>query len=597
LRELRKANSSTIVNEKIIHLISNPENLTAAYESIKSSSGNMTPGSDGLTLDGTSFKLLQKISKDLKAGKFEFSPVRRVYVPKRNKNELRPLAVVSPRDKIVQTAILKVLEAIFEPSFCNSSHGFRLGRGCHTALNSLKQQFGGVTWAIEGDILKCYDSINHDILLSLIRKRINCEKTISLIKRMLKTPYKDNGKTIRPNVGIFQGNSVSPLLCNIYLHELDLFLENVKKSFDKEKRRRKNPQYRKIQYLMSKKSLTREEKLNLSKKLRALNSKDPYDTNFRRLHYIRYADDFVIGIIGTKRESRIIWSDLRRFLNESLLLTLNLNKTHISHFNSDGVLFLGTSIRGNHEKEKVVRTVKKGNLTVKVRTTSRTRLSAPIESILKRAYENGFFKRKQSKIFVPTACRRLVNMDHADIINFYNQKIRGILNYYSFADNKKSLGSIVHGFKHSCALTLALKYQLRRRSKVFKKFGKTLKCPLKGKELFIPKTFQRDQKFSVNPNNPGEILDIRWNNKLTRSNLHKSCLIYGAFPSEMHHVRKIRDLQGRYRDKKLDFWTMQMAAINRKQIPLCSEHHKLLHRNKLSLEERENLSENIKNFR
>jgi hypothetical protein len=163
-------------------------------------------------------------------------------------------------------------------------------------------------------------------------------------------------------------------------------------------------------------------------------------------------------------------------------------------------------------------------------------------------------------------------------------------------DNAKSLGALVHGLKHSCALTLALKYKLRERSKVFKKYGKYLECKETGTKLYIPKTFARTQEFKINPPNPDTLLDIRWNNKLTHSNLNRECLICGETPSEMHHVKKIKDLVSRYKNKKIDYWTLQMSAINRKQIPLCKAHHIALHRGSLLPLEVEKLRESIKEF-
>jgi Type II intron maturase len=156
----------------------------------------------------------------------------------------------------------------------------------------------------------------------------------------------------------------------------------------------------------------------------------------------------------------------------------------------------------------------------------------------------------------------VINLDHSDILKFYNSKIQGILNYYSFVDNRKSLVTLVHGLKHSCALTLALKFKFRQRAKVFKKFGSHLECKETGTKLYIPKTLARTQEFNINPQSTDEILKAKWNNKLTRFNLFKSCLICGESLSEMHHVRKIKDLIAKYSSGEIDFWTKQMAATN-----------------------------------
>jgi group II intron reverse transcriptase/maturase len=589
-----------IANDRItnvIHDIASIKNITTAYESIKSKSGNMISGGTPKTLDGLDLSWVDKASKDLKSGKFSFSKARRVNIPKQGSSKLRPLGVVSPRDKIILTAVLQVLEPFYEKRFLNNSHGFRPARGCHTALNSIQFRFGNFNWVIKGDIARCFDDIDHNILLRILKRDINCDKTIALLKRSLKNPFVDQGITVKPKRGIFQGNPLSPLLCNIYLHEMDMFITGMSHDFNLGSRRRKSPQYRKIQYELSKTSLDADARKHLKRRLREISSKDPLDPNFGRLSYVRYADNFVIGISGPKKDCEDIRDKLKEFLTKTLALELSMDKTVISHFNRDGVTFLETRIKGNKEREKVIRKIFRNDKVIKTRTTSRARLEAPIEILLERGMANGFFKRLLDGQVVGMALRRVVNLDHSDILRFYNQKIRGILNYYSFADNAKSLGTIVHGMKHSCALTLALKFKLRRRAKVFKKFGKYLECKESGTKLFIPSSFARTKKFHINPPSPYAVMDLRWNNKLSRSNLNKGCLVCGETPSEMHHVRKVKDLKARYKTGKIDYWTFQMASVNRKQIPLCLAHHIAIHKDTLSLQEREMLKDSIRNFR
>lgn len=582
---------------KVIHDIASLKNITRAYESIKSKPGNMTPGASAETLDGIGLAWVVKASDDLKAGKFSFSNARRVSIPKSGNSKSRPLGVINPRDKVILTAMLQVLEPFYESKFLDCSHGFRPAKGCHTALKSIQFRFGHSSWVIEGDIAKCFDDIDHNILLGILRRDINCEKTIALINRSLKNPYEDQGIIVKPKKGTFQGSPLSPLLCNIYLHEMDLFIEGLSESYTSGVRRRKLPKYRNIQYELTK-SLGASERKRLNIRLRNTQSKDPLDPDFRRFVYVRYADDFVIGISGPKKDCEVVRDKLKAFLTKTLALELSMEKTLISHFNQDGLNFLGTRISGNKEREKVIRKISKGGKVLKVRTSSRARLEAPIEVLLERGRANGLFKRLQNGRVVPTGLGRVVNLDHSDILKFFNQKIRGILNYYSFADNAKSLGIIVHGMKHSCALTLSLKYKLRNRAKAFKKFGKYLECKESGTKLFIPSSFSRTKSnFQINPPTPDAVLDAKWNNKLTHSNLNKGCLVCGETPSEMHHVRKIKDLKARYARQEIDFWTLQMAAINRKQIPLCKAHHLALHKGTLTQREKELLKESIENLK
>lgn len=560
LRTINLKNPYDNINKQVINVISDMDVLILAYELIKPR--NITKGSNNLTLDGIYLKWLEQTSKDLKAGKFHFAPLR----------------VQNIRNKVVQKAMQLTLEAIFEPQFLENSHGFRPKRGTHTALKSIKSWFHGVSWVIEGDISKC--SINNKVLLQCIRDKINCDKTISLINKALKAGYIDLPQFIEYKLGTPHEKSsvLSPLLCNILLHKLDKYMWELKTNFDRGNSRQKNSEYKFLQ-----KSLTRTSNSEEKSKIRRLYwkvfSKDPLDPNFRRLFYIRYADDFVIGISGPILEVKEIKQKVSNFLKNSLSLELNEDKTKITNLNKSSFFFLGTTISGNRKKEKPIKLITKNGKTYKVRNTPRLSLHAPIAKLLEKNLLNGFFRRtKIIRDIKPTALRRMVNFEHADILRYYNQVIQGIINYYSFADNRKSLGTIIHGLKHSCALTLALKYKTRYASKIYKKFGSHLTCPETKMKLFIPNTFRRIQKFQINP--PlGDIAIMRsWSNKLTRSNLKKNCIICGVSPVEMHHVRYIHDLKSKYKKKEIDFFTLQMAAMNRKQVPLCKEHHILLHK-------------------
>lgn len=596
LKELIEINKNNpkYINNKLIHLISDSNFLIFAYESIKSKPGNCTRGSVNKTLDGIDLKWFSRTSKELKAGKFSFKPARRIYVPKSgNKKCKRPLNISNPKEKIVQQAIFIVLNAIFEPSFAPESHGSRPNKGTHTALKAIKYKFQGVKWCIEADIENNFPSIDHKILLNFLGKRISCSKFLTLIKRSIKAGYKENNKIIPSNKGLSQGNIISPILNNIYLHELDSFISDTAKNFVKGKNRKKSSEYRNLSYQMEKAAgdITKFKKLR--KKRWNTNSKNPLDPNFKRLYYIRYVDDFAVGIIGSHEETVEICNRIDSFLKNVLKLTLSPIKTSITHFSKNPIFFLGTFIKGNWEREKCIITVKKkGCAPNKVRMTSRVVFKVPIKSIFEKATANGFFKKRQAE-FVPTSVGRCINLDHHDILRYYNSVIRGVLNYYSFVNNRKSLGSFVHGLKFSCARTLALKYKLRHASKIFKKFGSKLKSPDGETELFIPSTFKAIKKFSDDVPLPDDIISSNWNNKLTKSNLFKTCVICGSKNVEMHHVRKIRDLKNKAKGKKLDFFTMQMAAVNRKQIPLCSVHHLALHNNSLTSSERELFKNNL----
>jgi group II intron reverse transcriptase/maturase len=597
LIDINKKNTSHI-NDNLIHIVSQLEVLILAYEIIKSKPGNLTPGSNDITLDKIDLGWFSKTSCKLKSGKFKFKPARRIYIPKPKKKasktqEFKPLTISSPRDKVVQQAIYLILNAIFEPSFLDFSHGSRPNRGNHSALEYIKFHFQGVKWCIEADIENNFPSIHHKTLLNILKKRIVCSKFLALVKNCIKAGFLDKKKFYESNLGIFQGNVISPLLNNIYFHEFDLFMSSLISSFHKGKTRKKSPTYRKILYDISKLDDPQKIKI-LRRKLWMTHSKDPMDSNFKRLYYVRYVDDFIVGVIGSRSESTEILKKIEVFLKVNLKLTVNEKKSFITHFSKSFIMFLGTFIKGTYETEKKIQTRKRMGVSRKVKITGRVVLHAPIKDLFEKATTNGFFKKKGG-LFIPTKVGWLVNLDHVDILRYFNSIIKGTLNYYSFANNRKSLGSLVHGLKFSCARTLAIKYKLRFASKIFKKFGSRLKCPNTGFELFIPNTFKAIKIFGCHEPTPDEVLFKKWRNKLTRSNLFKKCIICGSSDQiEMHHVRKIADLKSKAKKKHLDFFTLQMASINRKQVPLCSFHHKALHNNSFTLEERNLFSAGLK---
>nr|UDP55420.1 putatuve reverse trannscriptase orf679 [Schizostauron trachyderma] len=489
LEELKKVNKKNLehINDKLIHIISDVKTLILAYEYIKSNPGNSTPGVSSTTLYKIDLEWFHNVSSKLKAGKYKFSPARRLYIPKLGNKKKIPLTISSPRDKIVQQAILFILEAIYEPSFLDYSHGSRPGRGTHTALKYIKYKFKESKWCIETDIESNFLNINHKILMNLLKKRITCPKFLSLIKNSMKAGYVEKGKFFESNIGLFQGNITSPILNNVYLHELDLYMDELIHLFYRGKRHKRNSVYRRFQYLMEK------------------SESDSF--KIKRLCYVRYVDDFVVGVIGSRKETVELEEKIRMFLKNKLKLTPE--KTLITHFSKQYISFLGTFIKGSWEREKRLVTVRKG-VTRKEKVTSRIVLKAPIKLLFEKAALNGFFKKRNNK-FVPTYVGRCINWDHEDILCYYNSVIRGILNYYSFVNNYKSLGNLVHGLKLSCALTLALKYKLRHVSKIFRKFGSNLKESRKSKiELYIPKTFKPLKKFKINVVEPDSVIFSSW---------------------------------------------------------------------------------------
>lgn len=311
--EINKYMNKDLKYNGLINIIADPIFLWACYDAIKSKPGNMSQGITHETLDGIKGKWFQKTSQDLKSGKFEFKPARRVLIPKPGKSENRPLGIGSPRDKIIQKAISAILESIWEKSFLDVSYGFRPGKSLHQALYKLYRNGSNYQWVIQGDISKCFDQIPHKKIREVIQKKVQCQKTLKLINKSLSAGYIDpvTNEHLSPDIGTPQGSVLSPLLSNIVLHELDLFMAKVSKKFNQGTTRDKNPEYSrlqsKIQWLQKSNPGSPEIK-ELVKERRTLPSSIAMDPKFKRLMYIRYADDFVILIAGSKNDALLIKS-------------------------------------------------------------------------------------------------------------------------------------------------------------------------------------------------------------------------------------------------------------------------------------------------
>lgn len=592
----------------LIQIIGSLSTIQLAYLLVKSNPGISAKGIDSTTLDGLSLKSLQKISQDVLSGKINFSPVRRVYIPKPGKSVLRPLGVSNPREKIVQKAMEMVLTAIFEEMFLDCSHGSRPCRSCHTALKHLQLKIGNAStysWVIEGDIKGCFDNIQHDMIIKGLKRKVDCVSTLTLVKRILNAGYvldedlkkvgKKNAKVYRTNTGTPQGVVLSPLFSNIVLHELDEFIEGkLKIEYTKGKKRKANLEYRKLRYRIKRETDLKKRRILINECLK-VPSKDLYDPDFKRLFYVRYVDDLVILMTGSIKEVKDVRDLVSRKL-QNIGLTLNLEKTHITLLRGkEKCHFLGVDffIRKNTDKHhKPVSLVKK-NTTIRQRFTPRILLHAPILKLLVKLKDKGFVRRNHMSEFFPIAKTNCMNLTHAQILNYFNSRIRGILNYYCCVHNRNELWSIVRFLNYSCALTLARKFKLKTLAKTFKKFGRDLSLVnKKGKEykIFRPDNLRMlpmNERFKVNENNNiDELLNQTWTNSLTRSQFDEPCAICGTLDNiEIHHLRSVKDV--RVKTRTYAQWT---GGFLRKSIPLCKDHHVQLHAGNLSHEDVKRLS-------
>ena len=205
----------------------NPEFYWLAYKNIYANDGSMTAGADGTTIDGMSNEKINEIIASLRDHSYRPKPAKRVYIAKKNSSKKRPLGIPSTNDKLLQEVVRMILEAIYEPTFSDNSHGFRPKRSCHTALKEIVTLFTGAKWIIEGDIKACFDSFDHHITIQLLRKRIKDEAFISLMWKFLRAGYMEQWTYHETYSGSPQGYGVSPILANIYLNELDEFMAKI----------------------------------------------------------------------------------------------------------------------------------------------------------------------------------------------------------------------------------------------------------------------------------------------------------------------------------------------------------------------------------
>src|SRR6266480_6075402 len=197
-----------------------------AYGGIYSNQGAMTPGASEETADGMSEGKIDQIIELMRYERYRFAPARRIYIPKKN-GKLRPLGLPSWSGKLVGEVVRLLLEAYYEPQFSDQSHGFRKGRGCHTALREIRETWKGTTWFIEGDISDCFGSLDHEIMAGILAEKIHDQRFLRLIRNMLEAGYLEDWKWNATLSGCPQGGVVSPVLSNIYLDRLDQFIEQI----------------------------------------------------------------------------------------------------------------------------------------------------------------------------------------------------------------------------------------------------------------------------------------------------------------------------------------------------------------------------------
>ncbi len=564
-----------------------------AYANAHQNKGAVTKGADGTSLDGFSEQRIERIIDALKSDQYRFNPVRRVHIPKGN-GKTRPLGIPSGDDKLVQEVVRMLLEKIYEPIFSKDSHGFRNKHSCHTALMQVKQKWTGMKWIVNMDIKGYFDNIDHDTLIDVLARRIDDQRLLQLIKSMLKAGYVEDWRFHATYSGTPQGGVISPLLANIYLNILDEYISEMRTGFNRGKHRKENREYRnlceKVKRIMKRidglKQLgdtpeleeAKRELSALDQQRKELRSTDPMDADYRRLVYIRYADDFLIGIIGTRSEAIAVKDRVTEFLQRELKLDVSEEKSGVVYA-SDGVRFLGYRVH-TYTGNRIVKTVRYGRHTTARSVSARMQLQIPQDKLKKFCQSKGY---GIYDTFQPLHRSALIHLSEAEIVQTYNAEMRGLANYYGLATNaKRDLNKLFGLWQGSLLKTLAAKRKstVTKVAKSLRKGDKSVLLVTKGSESFAFPIFSL-KSMQGNPASFGDI-DLHpstWQFTLSNTELiqrlaARKCEYCGTEegPFEVHHIRKLTDVS---KGKKL--WQITMARRQRKTLVMCSLCHDKLH--------------------
>lgn len=551
-----------------------------AYGKIYRNHGAMTKGTTEETVDGMSLAKIDAIIDALRQERYQWKPVRRVYIEKKHSVKKRALGLPVWSDKLLQEVIRLILTAYFEPSFSDHSHGFRPDRGCHTALRDIYETWAGTTWFLEGDISQCFDSLSHDLLLEILAEHIHDGRFLRLIRGLLQAGYLDDWTWNRTLSGAPQGSIVGPILSNIYLSKLDQFVEQtLLPAYTRGDRRRANPAYTHLSNTIRRKR--KQGKTAVVKRLeqerRKLPSVDPADPTYRRLRYCRYADDFLLGFIGPKEEVEAIKQQIGEFLHEYLKLELSQTKTLITHARSEAARFLGYDISTFQRNDACESAYRKRRV-----LNGKVELSLPKQVIQEQCQR--YMARNK-----PMHRAEMQNDAVFTIIAHYQGVYRGVVEYYRMAHNLHQLNKLKWIMETSLTKTLAAKLKVSV-PKIYERYHATFllnQRAYKGLEV----TIQREGKKPLVAQWGGIPLQRRMDSplpdistpfwdarvELIQRLLAEACELCGAQTAlEVHHIRALKDLKRPGRAKK-PLWVKTMAARHRKTLVVCHACHQNIH--------------------
>jgi len=575
-------------HKELFRILRKEDIWIAAYENIKANKGALTPRVTKETFDGIGLAKLQKLQMKVLNESYKFSPVKQTWIPKAN-GEKRPLGIPTSNDKIVQEVIRMVLEAIYEPIFDHRSFGFRKGLGVHDALQHVEKQFRHMDWVIEGDIKIAYPTVDHKRLCEIIGQRIEDVRFMNLIRKSLKGGTFVNPNTIYSTLGVPQGSIVAPIYANIYFNELDKWVRQKAGQVFEKKLNARNPEHRKLESRIGKLSKQLEgvgrnsqEHKELVRQIKGLiqlrNQTPSLLEQGIETRYVRYADDWIIGVRGPKRIANEIKNELQSFLKFHLKQELHPSKTKITNLSSGKVSFLGYDIFLPRNK-KIGKDKKEGGKQTMRRSSPTLRFHLPVDLVIKRMKERGYITYDKNNKIRPISKGCYTPLEDVVIVNHFRSVWLGLNNFYSGSTNRSHLQYIYYLLHISCAMTLAHRHRSSV-SKIMKKHGKRLEI--------IDKTVNPPKKVTEFPyKTKWRYSDRKWQcakrfkdpfriylNRVSKSCLGKPCFICQTTEEiEMHHVKHVRKQGYRYKG-----FQAEMALLNRKQLPLYRDCHILVHK-------------------
>jgi group II intron reverse transcriptase/maturase len=576
---IRERGQRELPLERLYRQLYNRDLYLCAYGKLYANKGAMTPGATSETVDGMSLAKIDNIIEALRQERYRWTPVRRTYIPK-SKGGRRALGMPTWSDKLLQEAIRQLLEAYYEPQFSPHSHGFRPGRGCHTALQEITRHWRGVKWFIEGDIRACFDRIEHTILLDILRENIHDNRFIRLMSDLFQAGYLEEWHYNTTYSGVPQGGVISPILSNLVLDKLDKFVEQTLiPAYTRGRRRKTNPPYVALTVAASesRKAGDLETARQFSQQAQKMPSRDPNDPNFRRLWYVRYADDWLLGFAGPKDEARDIKQQLTEFLRDELKLELSKEKTLITHARDGAAYFLGYKIHTLHADDKHDH---RGQRCI----NGATGLRVPAHVIQAQC-------AKYTRRGKPIHLMQRVNDDAYSTVAQYQAEYRGVVQYYHLAYNLHRLSNLKWVMETSLVKTLAKKFRTSR-GKIYRQF-KAIHQNKHGVYKVLEVTVDREPDKTPLVARFGGI-SLRWNKWAavndritipiwsTRSEvverlLAQKCELCGAEDNiEVHHIRKLAGLERKGQSDKHK-WVRVMVARRRKTLVVCQKCHNDVH--------------------